>query len=67
MERTFCEADRRVSCATLTPAGADVLEEMRPVVVAELRTAFVANLSDAQARDLREALDRVRDSACGAT
>lgn len=65
MERTFCATDRRVSYATLLPAGQDLLEEMRPVVVDELKTAFAANLSDAQARDLREALDRVRSSACG--
>jgi DNA-binding MarR family transcriptional regulator len=67
MERTFCDTDRRVSYATLTPAGADLLDEMRPVVVAELKVTFVANLSDAQARDLREALDRVRSSACGSS
>ena len=42
-----------------------MLEEMRPVVVDELRSAFAANLTAAQARDLREALDRVRASACG--
>ena len=66
MERTFCETDRRVSYATLLPAGRDLLDEMRPVVVAELKVAFAANLSDAQARDLREALDQVRSSACGA-
>jgi DNA-binding MarR family transcriptional regulator len=67
MERTFCETDRRVSYATLLPAGSDLLDEMRPVVVAELKVAFAANLSDAQARDLREALDRVRSSACDAS
>ncbi len=67
MERTFCETDRRVSYATLLPAGQDLLDEMRPVVVAELNVAFAANLSDAQARDLREALERVRSSACGAS
>ena len=67
MERAFCETDRRVSYATLTPAGADLLAEMRPVVVAELEVAFAASLSVAQARDLREALDRVRGSACGST
>jgi DNA-binding MarR family transcriptional regulator len=66
MERTFCETDRRVSYATLLPAGADLLEEMRPVVVAELKSSFAASLSAAQARDLRDALDRVRGSACGA-
>jgi DNA-binding MarR family transcriptional regulator len=66
MERTFCETDRRVSYATLLPAGSDLLEEMRPVVVAELKTSFAANLTAAQAKDLREALDRVRSSACDA-
>ena len=35
-------------------------------MVAELRLSFAANLSDAQARDLREALERVSASACGA-
>jgi DNA-binding MarR family transcriptional regulator len=67
MERTFCETDRRVSYATLLPAGQDLLEEMRPVVVAELKTAFAANLSDREADDLRGMLERVRSSACGAS
>ena len=40
LERTFCETDRRVSYATLMPAGSEMLEEMRPVVIAELRTSF---------------------------
>jgi DNA-binding MarR family transcriptional regulator len=66
LERAFCETDRRVSYATLTPAGVELLAAMRPVVVEELRTAFAAKLTVAQANDLREALDRVRDSACGA-
>jgi DNA-binding MarR family transcriptional regulator len=67
MERTFCETDRRVSYATLLPAGLDLLSEMRPVVVAELKTAFAANLSEHQADELRQMLDGVRSSACGAT
>jgi DNA-binding MarR family transcriptional regulator len=67
MERTFCDTDRRISYATLTPAGADLLDEMRPVVVAELKVTFAANLTAPQARDLRETLDRVRSSACGAS
>lgn len=67
LERTFCETDRRVSYATLLPAGRDMLDEMRPVVVAELRLTFAANLSDSQADDLRETLDRVRSSACGSS
>ncbi len=65
LERTFCDTDRRVSYATLLPAGRDLLEEMRPVVVAELKVAFAAKLTAAQANDLRQALDQVRASACG--
>ena len=65
LERTFCETDRRVSYATLTPAGRDLLAEMRPAVIAELEVAFSANLSVAQANELRKTLDSVRASACG--
>jgi DNA-binding MarR family transcriptional regulator len=67
LERTFCETDRRVSYATLLPAGNDLLDEMRPVVVAELKTAFAANLTDRQADELRGMLERVRSSACDAS
>lgn len=66
LERTFCETDRRVSYATLTPAGRDLLAEMRPAVIAELEVAFSANLSVAEANELRKTLDSVRSSACGA-
>jgi len=65
LERTFCETDRRVSYATLLPAGRDLLEEMRPVIVGELEVAFSADLSERQADQLREMLDRVRNTACG--
>ena len=65
LERTFCETDRRVSYATLLPAGRDLLEEMRPVVVAELKVTFASTLSAAEAEALRETLERVRGSACG--
>jgi DNA-binding MarR family transcriptional regulator len=65
LERTFCESDRRVSYATLLPAGAELLEEMRPLVVGELEAAFSANITVRQAQQLRETLDRVRGSACG--
>jgi DNA-binding MarR family transcriptional regulator len=64
LERTFCETDRRVSYATLCPAGRDLLAEMRPVIVGELEVAFSANLSEGQAEQLREMLDRVRSTAC---
>jgi DNA-binding MarR family transcriptional regulator len=65
LERTFCETDRRVSYATLLPAGAELLEEMRPVVRGELAIAFSANLSVEQAEELRGTLERIRSSACG--
>jgi DNA-binding MarR family transcriptional regulator len=65
LERTFCETDRRVSYATLCPAGTEMLEEMRPVVVAELKVSFASKLSIAEADVLRETLERVRVSACG--
>ncbi len=64
LERTFCETDRRVSYATLLPAGLELLTEMRPVVLAELETAFVANLSLDEANALLATLERVRNSAC---
>jgi DNA-binding MarR family transcriptional regulator len=64
LERTFCETDRRVSYATLLPAGMTLLAEMRPVIVAELEIAFSANLSLEQANELRETLDNVRTTAC---
>lgn len=66
LERTLCETDRRISYATLLPAGADLLEEMRPVVSAELDVAFAGNLSEGQADELRETLERLRGSACEA-
>lgn len=65
LERTFCETDRRVSYATLLPAGVELLEEMRPVVRGELAVAFSANLSTKQAEELRATLERIRGSACG--
>ena len=65
LERTFCETDRRVSYATLLPAGIELLEEMRPVVRSELAVAFSANLSVGQAEELRGMLDSVRGGACG--
>src|SRR6201995_5901994 len=64
IERTFCETDRRVSYATLLPAGNDLLEEMVPVVSAELEMTFAARLSERQADDLKATLDTVRGTAC---
>ena len=64
IERTFCDTDRRVSYATLLPAGAELLEEMVPVVSGELDLAFAARLSERQADDLKATLDAVRGTAC---
>ncbi len=64
LERTFCETDRRVSYATLLPAGMTLLAEMRPVIVGELELAFSASLSVKQANELRRTLDGVRGNAC---
>ena len=64
LERTFCETDRRVSYATLLPAGREMLEEMRPVAVAELRTSFSTKLTVEEAETMRESLERVRVAAC---
>src|SRR6476659_5288927 len=65
LERTFCETDRRVSYATLMPAGVELLAEMRPVVRGELAATFTANLSVAEAEGLRETMERIRGSAWG--
>jgi DNA-binding MarR family transcriptional regulator len=65
LERTYCETDRRVSYATLLPAGAELLEEMRPVIAAEIELAFAAQLDAREASELRGILERVQSSACG--
>jgi DNA-binding MarR family transcriptional regulator len=65
LERTYCESDRRVSYATLLPAGAELLAEMRPVIAAELEIAFAAKLGAGEARELGGILERVQSSACG--
>lgn len=65
LERTFCETDRRVSYATLLPAGAELLDEMRPVVSGELESVFAANITAEEARRLSRTLEGVQGSACG--
>jgi DNA-binding MarR family transcriptional regulator len=66
LERTFCETDRRVSYATLLPAGDELLAEMRPVIAGELEATFSDELGAREARELRGILERLRSSACGA-
>jgi DNA-binding MarR family transcriptional regulator len=64
LERAVCETDRRVSYATLLPAGVDLLAEMRPVVEREIEASFGAKLSDEEAAALTETMERLRASAC---
>jgi DNA-binding MarR family transcriptional regulator len=65
LERTFCETDRRVSYATLLPAGADLLAEMRPVISRELEATFSTKIGTREAHELRGILEGLRSSACG--
>src|ERR1700742_420544 len=64
LERTFCETDRRVSYATLLPAGTELLNDMLPVVSSELQLAFGVNIIDGEAEQLTGTLERVRGVAC---
>ncbi len=64
LERAFCETDRRVSYATLCPAGQEMLGEMAPAVFAEIEASFATSLSARQADSLRDALAKVSGSVC---
>lgn len=64
LERVFCAEDRRVSYAALTAAGREVFEEMQPVVIGELRSAFTQSLSARQASALRDALVKINTATC---
>lgn len=64
VERKACPTDRRVTNALLLPAGAAMLEEMRPVVDTELESAFAGTLSDEEAAAMAASLGRVQSGAC---
>jgi DNA-binding MarR family transcriptional regulator len=64
LERAFCATDRRVSYAVLTSSGREVIAEMRPIVIAELRTAFTTSLNARQAAALRDALVEINTATC---
>lgn len=64
VDRHTCPEDRRAVNAGLLPPGKDLLEEMRPVVEAELEHAIAGRLTEAEARTVTEALSRVRAAAC---
>ena len=65
LERTFCETDRRVSYATLLPAGRDLLAEMRPVIVGELERRLLGQPQRREAERAARDAGRVRGNACG--
>src|SRR5688572_17220376 len=62
VDRTSCPGDRRAVHARLLPAGKAMLEEMRPIVNAELEAAFAGTISDDEANALSALLERVRGS-----
>jgi len=64
LERAFCATDRRVSYAVLTASGREVVAEMQPIVIAELRTAFTTSLSTRQAAALRDSLVKINTATC---
>ena len=64
LERAFCETDRRVSYAVMTPSGREVIAEMRPIVLEELRTAFTTSLTTRQAAALRDSLTKINTATC---
>jgi DNA-binding MarR family transcriptional regulator len=64
VERTVCSSDRRGFTVTLTKAGNETLALMRPVYMRELAAGFGDLITDDEARQISEILDRVSSSAC---
>jgi DNA-binding MarR family transcriptional regulator len=63
LERVNCTEDRRALQASLTPAGAAMLEEMRGVYAAELER-HLRTLSEEEAELIKAALGKVTASTC---
>ena len=63
LERVACSEDRRSLQAELTPAGEQLLEEMRAVYREEV-DRFMAALSDAEAELLAATLTKVTENTC---
>jgi DNA-binding MarR family transcriptional regulator len=66
LHRVRCSGDRRGAYAVITDAGHETLALMRPVYRRTVEEHFLPQLGD-QAQSVREALDRVSDSARTAT
>jgi DNA-binding MarR family transcriptional regulator len=63
LERVACTEDRRSFQAELTPAGKEMLEEMRTTYVAEIER-HLRRLSPEEAQLLAAALEKVTASTC---
>jgi len=63
IERVSGESDRRSAHAQLTPAGDQMLDEMRAVYEAELGH-YLSDLTDEEAQLISSALERVTARAC---
>lgn len=59
VERRSCEDDGRGLLAAMTPAGRDVLRRAAPVHVRGIEEHFTSHLTDAEARALRGAFNKV--------
>jgi DNA-binding MarR family transcriptional regulator len=59
VERIPDPADRRASFAAITPDGRTALRKAAPVYLAAVEREFLTHLSDADARTIERALDRV--------
>jgi DNA-binding MarR family transcriptional regulator len=66
VERRACPTDRRGYGVLLTDAGRKTHEMMQPVYLREVEVAFASLLTDEEAEQLGELLDRVSTSACSA-
>jgi DNA-binding MarR family transcriptional regulator len=66
VERAVCDSDRRGFTVTLTPSGRETLELMRPVYLREVEAGFADLLSEDEAKQLSEVLERVSTRACEA-
>ena len=66
VERTLCPSDRRGFTVTLTDSGRETHTMMRPVYEREVFAGFAQLLTQDEARELAELLERVSASACAA-
>ena len=62
VERLPDPVDRRASFAAITPEGRAALRKAAPVYLAAVEAEFLSHLTDAEARSIERALDRVREA-----